>query len=250
MTTSSEAYFCHSNALLSSPDASIGMINRELLASDVVGRKATLSASAYADFQFSATAGIRSIGVDGLELRSGVPSISFAFSNLTAGGSELGSFSRTPSLTAGYELQAWVLDSALPEARYCRVTFSNCAAVGLCWAGKVLNPAIGILADMTRQPVDLSVTTRSSLTGASTTLRRPMYRTVGVDFMIDTDEEFADFDDMVNAMGTNSQVILIPGFGDVRRNRDMVLGRFVDLRAMTHRAGLLMQWPFQIEQSL
>lgn len=246
----SNTYIGYSNVLRSRPLISSGVTNPDLMASAIVGRKSLLATSAYFDFQFQATTGLRMVGADGLVLGSGTPSIAWAFSNVAPGASELGTVTKTPSLTSGYSTQAWIMDAALAEARFARVTFTNCAAVGLCWASVVLNPAIGIQVGMPRTPIDYSKVTRSALTGAATTRRGPMSRSVGVKFLIKTNAEWAAFDDMVVATGIHSQVLLIPGLSDELRNRDLILGQLVNLQASTHVSQRLREWPFEIQKSL
>lgn len=246
----SDCYIGYRNQLLTPPLGSSGVTNPGLLASPIVGRKATLSSAASVDFNFASFAGIRMIGVDGLVLGSGTPAITFAFSNLVPGGGELGVSVRTPALTDGYQTQAWVLDNALATAQFCRVTFANCSAVGLCWASPILNPSIGFSVGATRRWNDLSQVTQSALTGAETVSVRPMYRSVGLRFGMVADDEFAAFDDFTRYTGSHGQVLLIPGLADARRNRDLLLGRLSNLADASHIAPLLMEWPFEIRQSL
>lgn len=245
----SDCWLGYFNQALAIPVDTAGISNPALLASPIPGRRATLSASARADFAFPAIAGLRMVGVDELHLMDGAaPSITFAFSNLAVGGSELGAPTFAPTLTRGYRTKAWVLPAALSEARYLRVVFTNCAAVGNVWCSPVVNPKYGIEVGAGRQPIDLSVVTESSMSGAATALRRPMLRQVDIRFGAVNDQDFMALDDMVTEIGSFGPVMLVPGFGDERRDRDIMHGRLVNLAAETHIAPALMAWPFQIRQ--
>lgn len=244
-------YIGHSNSALVIPSLTTGVTNAANLGDPIIGKAATLSSTAVVDQTFAtATDDIRLVAVNGLVLGTGTPSISFAFSNIVSGGSELGTYTYTPSLTSGYTLQAWVLNSALSTAQYLRTTFTNCASVGIIWASPVFSPTHGIALSMSRKRTDLSTITQSSLSGAKTVIRRAQYLTVGVQFLADGDDDFENLDDMEIAAGISGQVLVIPDYGSTHQNRQMIMGRWRDLAQTTYIAPELLDYQYEIEQDL
>lgn len=247
---SSNDFLGYGNQVLSVPVAATGVTHPELLASPIAGRQASLTGTARMDFRFPAISGIRMVGADGLKLGLGAPSISFAFSNALPGGSDLGVFTYTPVLPPRYSTLAWVLPTALPVARFMRASFTNCAAVGIVWASPVLNPEYGIQVGASRRRDDLSIVNESDMTGAASAMVRPALRVVGIKFgAIDT-ANFLEFDAVEGVCGTHRQVMLVPGYGAEWGGRGILHGRLVNLADETHVHPSLMEWPFQIRQSL
>lgn len=244
-------YLGYGNLAMAVPIYSTGVTNGDLLAIPIVGRKATLAASALVDIQLTQRqTGIWMVGLAGLEVRSGSASVTFKFSDLAQGGSELGTYTYSITLVSGRDLKAWILPAALTEATWMRVEFTNCAAVGLLGAMPAINPELGIETDMPRTPSALSLVYESPLTGAATAMRRPLIWNVGLNFMAVSDEEWMAFDAMINGTDTFGQVWLIQDLGSTLQDYRMLVGRLVNLAAETHVAPELTRFPFEIRQTL